>query len=260
MQLKGASAWLNALPLAGEGYSLTKREFFDAIALRYRWDLKRLPFNCSCSKKASFEPDHAMNCLTGGFVHRRHDGVRDILAQTLNQVAYDVRIEPQLQPLTGEVIDQRGNLDDEARTDIAARGFWAKGEMAHFDVKVFNPYAKSYLGSSLDALFKQNESAKKREYGERIVRIEHGSFTPVVLSAYGGFGVETNRFLAHLINKIADKRDLERSYVANYIRTKISFHLVRSQVLCIRGARKLYTPTIDVDESEVAQETARIRQ
>ena len=259
-QLKGASAWLNALPIAGEGYSLTKREFFDAIALRYRWDLKRLPFNCSCSKKASFEPDHAMNCLTGGFVHRRHDGVRDILAQTLNQVAYDVRIEPQLQPLTGEVIDQRGNLDDEARTDIAARGFWAKGEMAHFDVKVFNPYAKSYLGSSLDALFKQNESAKKREYGERIVRIEHGSFTPVVLSAYGGFGVETNRFLAHLINKIADKRDLERSYVANYIRTKISFHLVRSQVLCIRGARKLYTPTIDVDESEVAQETARIRQ
>ena len=30
-QLQGASAWLNALPLKEEGYSLSKREFFDAI-------------------------------------------------------------------------------------------------------------------------------------------------------------------------------------------------------------------------------------
>ena len=35
-QLKGASAWLNALPLKEEGYSLSKNEFFDAIQLRYR--------------------------------------------------------------------------------------------------------------------------------------------------------------------------------------------------------------------------------
>ena len=34
-QMKGASAWLNALPLEEEGYSLNKREFFDAISLRY---------------------------------------------------------------------------------------------------------------------------------------------------------------------------------------------------------------------------------
>ena len=79
-QLKGASAWLNSLPLKDEGYSLNKREFFDALALRYRWELKRLPFKCSCSKKAAFEVDHAMNCLTGGFIHKRHDGVRDIMA------------------------------------------------------------------------------------------------------------------------------------------------------------------------------------
>ena len=61
-QQKGASAWLNALPIKVEGYSLTKREFFDAISLRYRWPIKRLPSNCDCSKKVKFEPDHAMNC------------------------------------------------------------------------------------------------------------------------------------------------------------------------------------------------------
>ena len=86
-QMKGASAWLNALPLKEEGYSLNKREFFDAVALRYRWELRRLPTNCVCGKK--FDVDHAMNCLTGGFIHKRHDGVRDVIAKIVSEVAYD---------------------------------------------------------------------------------------------------------------------------------------------------------------------------
>ena len=110
----------------------------------------------------------------------------------------------------------------------------------------------------LENAFKANETAKKQEYGERIIQIEHGSFTPLVLSAYGGFGVETGRCVSNLISKVAEKRGLLRSYVANYIRTKLSFHLVRSQVLCIRGSRSLYTPTINIGDAEVVQESAGI--
>ncbi|XP_066925323.1 uncharacterized protein [Clytia hemisphaerica] len=39
----GASAWLSSLPIKSEEFSLTKREFFDAIYLRYGWDMKNLP-------------------------------------------------------------------------------------------------------------------------------------------------------------------------------------------------------------------------
>ena len=39
-QMKGASSWLSAVPLASENFSLSKQEFTDAICLRYRWDLK----------------------------------------------------------------------------------------------------------------------------------------------------------------------------------------------------------------------------
>ena len=46
---------------ADEGYVLTKREFYDAIYLRYRWQLKRLPSYYACSK--SFTVDHALSCL-----------------------------------------------------------------------------------------------------------------------------------------------------------------------------------------------------
>ena len=60
-QMKGASAWLNALPLKEEGYVLNKREFYDALSLRYRWPLSRLPVKCNgCGK--GFDVDHAMNC------------------------------------------------------------------------------------------------------------------------------------------------------------------------------------------------------
>ena len=140
-QMKGASAWLTSLPLKDEGYVLNKREFFDSIYLRYRWDLKRLPINCACSQK--FTMDHALQCQTGGYVIKRHNRIRDMVADFLNDVAHGVHTEPGLQPLTGEQLPEGSNCSDEARVDVAARGFWQDCEMAFFDVKVFNPFARS---------------------------------------------------------------------------------------------------------------------
>ena len=36
-------------------------------------------------------------------------------------------------------------MTDEAHVDIAAKGVWVKGQMALFDVRVFNPIPKAYL-------------------------------------------------------------------------------------------------------------------
>ena len=200
-----------------------------------------------------------MNCLTGGFIHRRHDGVRDILAQILKDVTYDVSTEPMLQPLSGEILPQGTNIEDEARLDIKARGFWGREEMAFFDVRIFNPFARSHINTNLEAVFRQNEVLKKKEYAERVIRVEHGTFTPIVLSAYGGYGLETSKFISTLINKVAEKHDQNVSEVAKYIRTKLSFHLVRSQVLCIRGSRTLRAPCINVGEMEIVQGQSSIR-
>ena len=60
---------------------------------------KRLPNLCVCGKK--FDVDHANNCGRGGFIIRRHNEIRDVVAELLDDVAYDVRIEPPLQALTG---------------------------------------------------------------------------------------------------------------------------------------------------------------
>ena len=247
-QLKGGSSWLTSLPLKEEGFVLNKREFFDAVTIRYRWQLKRLPLNCACGKP--FEMNHAMTCMKGGFIHRRHDQIRDIFAKLLDEVAWDVRIEPPLQPLTGEALLASANQEDEARLDVAARGFWQQGEMAFFDIRVFNPFAKSHLNVSLETAFKNNERTKKNAYNNRVIRIEHGSFTPIVLSAMGGCGKETSRFISKLIEMLGEKKEILTSTMASYIRTKLSFNLVRSQVMCIRGSRTLYTK-IDTENIEV---------
>ena len=97
-------------------------------------------------------------------------------------------------------------------------------------------------------------------YNQRVIDIEHGSFTPVVLSAYGGFGRETERFISMLIVKVSEKRDIPVSVIANYIRTKLSFILVRSQVICIRGSRKLWQTRMDMNEAEVVQCAGTIRE
>ena len=169
---------MTALPLADEGYVLTKREFYDAIYLRYRWQLKRLPSHCACGK--AFTVDHTLSSLKGGFIPRRHDEIRDLLAAVLKEVSYDVSSEPALVLLTGEVFACSTNSADDARVDIAARGFWQLCERTFLYIRFFNPYASTHRRQTLSSSFKANEREKKRPYNQRIVKVENGSFTPVV--------------------------------------------------------------------------------
>ena len=44
------------------------------------------------------------------------------------------------------------------------------------------------------AAYRKHESAKKKEYAQRVREVEHGVFTPLVLSATGGMGREAATF------------------------------------------------------------------
>ena len=60
---KGASCWLNALPLKKYNFDLTKSEFRDGIALRYGWDPVKMPATCACGER--FTTSHALHCAKG---------------------------------------------------------------------------------------------------------------------------------------------------------------------------------------------------
>ena len=57
---KGASSWLNALPIKEQNLDLNKEEFRDALKLRYNVPLQNLPTYCSCGER--FNEVHAMSC------------------------------------------------------------------------------------------------------------------------------------------------------------------------------------------------------
>jgi len=91
-QEKETSALVTALPLKKYGFDLSKREFVDFILMRYRWPLPDLPPVCVCG--SPFSLDHSQICHLGGFINKRHDTVRDLLANEMSIVLHDVQCEP----------------------------------------------------------------------------------------------------------------------------------------------------------------------
>ena len=82
----------------------------------------------------------------------------------LIEVCKDVRVEPQLQQLTGEYIQYSTAAGNEVRLDIIARGLWQAGQMAFLDVRVFNPNAKRYANIELSEAYEIDEKDKKKTY------------------------------------------------------------------------------------------------
>jgi len=201
-----------------------------------------------------------LSCPKGGFICLRHNDVRDFTAELLSEVCRDVRCEPILQEVTGEILPASSITTNEARVDVAARGFWVKGQMAYFDVKVFNPTAKSYLNQSLKAAHRSNEQMKKRSYNTRVNHIDQGTFTPLVFMCFGGMSRECATFYSRLAEMLAEKRSVHESKMKCWIRTKLSFCLLRSQITCLRGSRSLSKIVTSFQDTDVnlAVEDSRI--
>ena len=145
-----------------------------------------------------------------------------------------------LHEITGEVFQAKTTkTEKEARLDVAARGFWMRGQNLYSDIRVFNPLAKCYCKNSLAKIHEKHEKEKKVKYATRVIEVEHGSFTPLIFSCFGGMSRECAAFCKRLAEKIGEKRNISTSEATCYFRTKISFSLVRSLVLCIYGSRSI---------------------
>ena len=77
------------------------------------------------------------------------------------------------------------------------------GQTTFCDLRVFNPLATCLLHHSLPAVHKKNVNEKKREYNQWILQVEHGSFTPLVFSCFGGISRECSRFFSHNAERLA---------------------------------------------------------
>ena len=253
---KGASSWLATLPIAEHGFALHKGAFRDALCLRYGWRPLHLPSHCICGH--SYTIEHALICSRGGFPSIRHNELRDITAGFLTEVCHNVGIEPPLQP--EQLILRSANREDGARLDIAVDDFWGRDRnRAFFDIRVFSPFAQSYRNTTLSQCYKKNEQEKKRAYDQRIRDVEHGSFSPLVFSTSGGMGPTANVVYKRLASMIAQKHDKTYSKTLHWIRCKLNYSLLRSAIMCIRGARsRSYQPAVSTDAMDLACHEGRV--
>ena len=165
--------------------------------------------------------------------------IRDITADWLSEVCSETEKETQLQPITGEsIFPKSAYKKEEARSDIKAKGFWCQQQSAFFYIRVFHPNAPSYRNSSIPSLYRTEGQMKKREYGDRVREIEHGSFTPLIFSTICGLGKESTVAYKRIAELLAIKRKSEYCATLAWMRCCLSFALLRSAIACIRGSIK----------------------
>ena len=90
----------------------------------------------------------------------------------------DVRKEPTLSTTP----DSNGEL----RAVIGMRSFWQRLQKAFVNVRIFYPFTPIYQNQSPATMMKTMENQKKRQYNQRILDGENGSFALLVFTAYGG--------------------------------------------------------------------------
>ena len=243
---KGASNWLNALPLSRYHLNLNKAEFQDGIYLRYGWEPTNIPLTCACGQSFDLTHTlHTLHCAKAEYIQmRRHNESRDTFAILMSEICFDVKIEPELQSLQGEsCVSNSTTTHEDSRLDVKSNGLWGSMFSRTFlDVKVFNPHEKTSQRLLKDA-YKYHDT--------KILIIPTESFTcrteqllpahlPDSASTSGAASAAT-RTMQRIVENFGEKCHENYAKIKNYMRSKTSFKLLRSAILCIRGCRSQIT-------------------
>ena len=209
-QEQSSSSWITVLPIKQFGFSLWKAEFWDAVYLRYELPLNDFQVTAVVQK---FTVQHALSYKKGGFVTLRHNKLCDNIAEMLQEDTKAVRIEPILQPLTGQEQSIGGNVSLEACCKV----FWSKCPMP----------------------WKQNtQKMLWIEWTQEEKRLQLQDFECSKRLISNPCFLDNKQYEKRLCQMILLKLKEELSVVTYRIRCKISYTLLQSSLLCVRGSHR----------------------
>ena len=99
----------------------------------------------------------------------RHNKMRDLEAELMREVCYNVQTEPPLIPVEADNV--YGIEDDRKRPDVAGVGVWGPYEKTFLDIMITHPNCPSNVSKPIDRIYADQERIKKRKYNERIVHV-----------------------------------------------------------------------------------------
>ena len=169
----------------------------------------------------------------------RHNNIRDLTANILIEAGCKgVEIEPPLLPITGETFQYRSTItENSARLDVSARGLWSSFDKIYTDIRVFNSLAPTNSRQSVEDTFRRHEQEKIRNYNDRVVQVEKATFTPLVFSTTGLMGPRAEVFYKKAASELSRKTGHTYSDSIRYIRLRLSFCLLKTILIAIRGYR-----------------------
>ena len=126
-------------------------------------------------------------------------------------------------------------------------------------LRVFDPNACCWLNKSLQQYHFIIENEKKRDYNKRFLQVDHGTFTPLVFSIYGNMGKEYQKIYSRLSDLLSEKRNLPKSVVANWVRLKVCFALLKSSLICLHGSRTISRKALELECTvDISDDLAKI--
>ena len=105
-----------------------------------------------------------------------------------------------------------------------------------FDVRVTRVNSKGHQSKTTEDVFKEQKE-KKRKYQQRVLDVEIGSFTHLVFGTKGGMGSECTQLFKPLASKLSLKKGEPYSTVIAWLRTAVSFEIIRFAHACVKGSR-----------------------
>jgi hypothetical protein len=239
-------AWLSVPPSIVNGTELSRREFRDALLMRYGITPPDLPKRCDgCD--ANFTLQHALSCKKGGLVIFRHNEIRDELTHLLGKALTPsaIRDEPLIQTCrnangangTPDKSDSENTVrKDQDRGDIFARGIWKNGYGCIIDVRATDTDQPTHCKRDPDSVILSQEKEKKKKYLEPCLE-QRRHFTPFVVSTDGLLGREASTLAKRIAQKLAIKWQRPYSQTCGYVNARLSIAIVRATNLCMRGSR-----------------------
>ena len=102
----------------------------------------------------------------------------------------------------------------------------------------------SYLppkNRAINKVYLQHENDKRRDYEQRVLQVEKCSFVPLVYSTTGGMGPRATSFHKRVATLVSEKRQETYAEVMSVMRAKLSFAMLRSVLISVRGVRGKYS-------------------
>ena len=68
--------------------------------------------------------------------------------------------------------------------------------------RIMHPNSPTYINKPIE---RDHKEENKRTYNGPVIQVEKGTFTPIVMSTFGGMGVEAHNFHQHIATLISEK-------------------------------------------------------